>query len=51
VRRDERGFTLLELLLALAIVGALLLLLITGKNIGMPAMIGIVVDGLWPPSP
>ncbi|MGE3403172.1 MAG: efflux RND transporter permease subunit [Vicinamibacterales bacterium] len=34
---------LIMLSLPLAIVGALLLLLITGKNIGMPAMIGIVM--------
>ena len=34
---------LIMLSLPLAIVGALLLLLLTGKNIGMPAMIGVVM--------
>jgi hydrophobic/amphiphilic exporter-1 (mainly G- bacteria), HAE1 family len=34
---------LIMLSLPLAIVGALLLLLVTGKNIGMPAMIGVVM--------
>ena len=34
---------IIMLSLPLAIVGALLLLLLTGKNIGMPAMIGIVM--------
>ena len=29
--------------LPLALVGALLLLLVTGKNLGMPAMIGVVM--------
>src|SRR4029079_6053347 len=34
---------IIMLSLPLAIVGALLLLLVTGKNIGMPAMIGVVM--------
>ena len=34
---------IIMLSLPLAIVGALLLLLATGKNIGMPAMIGVVM--------
>jgi general secretion pathway protein J len=37
VRRDERGFTLLELVIALAIVGALLVIAFTGLRVGLAA--------------
>lgn len=36
-RRDERGFTLLELVIALAIVGALLVIAFSGLRVGLAA--------------